>query len=370
MIELGGKTVSVIGRFAKVPNALVAQEVARRGGVVRRGLPQRTAIVAVGRRSLAQLADGRLQAKLARAEQIGALCLSENGLLRTLDLLPAPRAASAGAVRLEQLPERTGLDPAVIRILVLYDIIQPQGEECSFRDLIGGREIARLLGEGLSLADIVRSAERLGRAGESAEDQPLARLKLVCDQTGRLARRIGDTLAELDGQMRLPLPYADNPSVDEVFDAAEEADQAGDLTTAATLYRRCVSMDAHDPIAPFNLANVLRELGERPQAKLFLELALEIDPEFADAWYNLALLKEAAGDRPGARVCLERAIAADPDYADPVYNLARLQFELGCFAEASRLWQRYLALDPDSEWSRRARCGLRLCQQQVQPTGG
>lgn len=366
MIDLADKTVSVIGRFAQVPNALVAQEVARRGGIVRRGLPQRTEIVAVGRRSLAQLADGRLQAKLARADQIGALCLSENALLRVLGLLPTPPAACAGAIRLEQLPERSGLDPAVVRMLVLYDIVQPCGGECSFRDLIVAREIARLLGEGLGLADIVRSAERLGRAGEGAEDHPLARLKLVCDDSGRLARRIGDTLAELDGQMRLPLPYADNPSVDEVFDAAEEAEQAGDLATAAMLYRRCVSMDPHDPIAPFNLANVLREQGERGQAKLFLELALEIDPEFADAWYNLALLKEAAGDRQGARICLERAIAADPDYADPVYNLAKLQFELGCFAEAGRLWQRYLALDPDSEWSRRARSGLHLCQQESQ----
>jgi hypothetical protein len=53
-----------------------------------------------------------------------------------------------------------------------------------------------------------------------------------------------------------------------------------------------------------------------------------------------------------------------------VYNLAKLQFELGCFAEASRLWQRYLALDPDSEWSRRARSGLRLCQQHGRPGAG
>ena len=97
---------------------------------------------------------------------------------------------------------------------------------------------------------------------------------------------------------------------------------------------------------------------------------LVIDPEFADAWYNLALLKEAAGDKQGARLCLERAIAADPDYADPVYNLAKLQFELGCFAEASRLWQRYLALDPDSEWSRRARSGLHLCEQHSRPGTG
>jgi tetratricopeptide (TPR) repeat protein len=368
VVDLADKIVSVIGGFAQVPNALVAQQVARRGGVVRRAVSQGTAIVAVGRRSLSQLADGRLQAKLARADQIGAQCLSENALLRLLDLLPAPGSARAGAVRLEQLPERSGLDPAVVRLLVLYDIVQPQNGQCGFRDLIGAREVARLLEEGLGLVDIVRSAETLGCAREGAD--ALARLKLVCDGSGRLARRFGDVLAELDGQLRLPLPYADNPSVDEVFDAAEEAEQSGDLVTAALLYRRCVSMDAHDPIAPFNLANVLREQGQHGQAKLFLELALDIDPEFADAWYNLALLKEAAGDPDGARVCLERAIAADPDYADPVYNLAKLHFELGRFDEASRMWRRYLTLDPDSEWSRRARSGLRLCQQHGQPSGG
>ena len=368
MIDLAGKTVSVIGRFARVSNAAVAQEIERRGGVVRRGLAQRTALVALGRRSLAQLADGRLHAKLARAEQIGAECLSENALLRMLDLLP-PLAPGAGAIRLDELPARTGLDPAVVRLLVLYDVVQPCEGECRFRDLIAAREVARLLGEGLALPEILRSAERLGRAGED-DDHPLVRVKLVCDSSGRLARRIGEGFAELDGQLRLPLPYADNPSVDEVFDAAEEAEQAGDLATAATLYRRCVSMDQRDPIAPFNLANVLREQGQRGQARLFFELALAIDPAFADAWHNLALLKEAAGDRHGARVCLERAIAADPDYADPIYNLARLQYELGCFAEASRMWQRYLALDPDSEWSRRARSGLHLCQQQGQPTNG
>jgi tetratricopeptide (TPR) repeat protein len=365
--DLAGKIVSLIGRFAKVPKGLVVREVERRGGIVRRGLPQRTALVAIGRRSLTQLADGRLAAKLARAERIGAQCLSENALLRMLDLFP-PLAAGPGAIRLDELSERAGLDPLVVQLLVLYDVVQPCAAECSFRDLIGAREVARLLGEGLALVDILRSTERLGRAGEAPADHPLARLKLVCDDSGRLARRIGEAFAELDGQLRLALPHADNPSVDELFDAAEEAEQAGDLATAAVLYRRCVSMDQRDPIAPFNLANVLREQGQHGQAKLFLELALAIDPAFADAWHNLALLEEAAGDKAGARRCLARAIAADPDYADPVYNLAKLQFEAGCFAEAGRLWQRYLVLDPDSEWSRLARRGLHLCQQHTQQT--
>jgi tetratricopeptide (TPR) repeat protein len=368
VIDLADRIVSVIGRFAKVPNAVVAAEMERRGAVLRRGLSRRTAILAIGRRSLAQLTDGRLAAKLAQADRIGARCLSENALLRALELLPAPPGAGAGAIRVDDLPERVSLDPASVRVLALYDVIEPMDGACSFRDLIAAREAARLLAEGLGLAEIVRSADRLGGAGEGAEGHPLARLKLVCDGSGQVARRIGDALAELDGQLRLALPHADNPSVDELFEAAEAAEQAGDLATAASLYRRCVHLDHHDPIAPFNLANVLREQGQIRPAGLFLELALAIDPGFADAWYNLALLKEAAGDKESARACLERAIAADPDYADPVYNLAKLEFETGRFAEASRLWQRYLALDPDSEWSRRARSGLVLCRQHSRPT--
>jgi tetratricopeptide (TPR) repeat protein len=360
VIDLADKIVSLIVRFAAVPNHLVVAEVERHGGIVRRGLPPRTAIVAIGRRSLAQLADGRLQTKLARADLIGALCLSENAMLRALELVPA-QPAGAGALRLDELPDRTGLDAASVRVLVLYDVIQPCDGACTFRDLIAAREVARLLGEGVGLTEIVRSTDRLSRAG--VDDSPLARHKLVRDEGGRLARRVGDAYADLDGQLRLSLPHADNPSVDEVFDAAEEAEQAGDLASAAELYRRCVSMDPHDPIAPFNLANVLREQGEAGPAKLFLELALAIDPEFADAWYNLALLQETAGDKRAVQTSLERAIAADPDYADPLYNLAKLHFERGGFAEASRLWQRYLTLDPDSDWSRRARSGLTLCQQ-------
>ena len=370
MVDLADSIVSFIGRFGAVPNHLVAAEVERRGGIVRSGLPQRTAIVAIGRRSLVQLADGRLQTKLARADEIGASCLSENALLRALALLPPHPSAGAGTIRLDELSDQAGLDPGSVRVLMLYDVIEPYDGACTFRDLIAAREVARLLGDGLSLVEIVRTAERLRRAGASAGDHPLARHKLVRDERGRLARRVGVGLAELDGQMRLSLPRVDNPAVDEVFDAAEEAEQAGDLATAATLYRRCVSMDRHDPIAPFNLGNVLREQGRAGPARLFFELALTIDPEFADAWYNLAQLKEAAGDRQAAQACLERAIAADPDYADPVYTLARLQFEMGRFAEARRMWQRYLALDPDSEWSRRARSGLALCLQQSRPGAG
>jgi tetratricopeptide (TPR) repeat protein len=367
MSALGAETVTLVGRFAALPNRVLASEIERRGGTVRRGLSQQTTLLAIGRHSASWLADGRLQARLARADQIGARCIGESALLRRLGLLPAAAPVNA-ALRLADLPERTGLAPELLRLLELFEVIQPQDGALSFRDLVAAREVARLTEAGLRVAEIIASVVDLG-GGPPCDDHPLARLKLVCDEQGQLARRIGDRFAELDGQMRLPLADPGNPSVDEVFEAAEEAEQQGDLVRAEALYRRCTRLDRSDPIAPFNLANVLREQGRRGEAKSYLQLATVIDPALADGWYNLALLLEAEGQKGLARAHLERAIAADPHYADPLYWLAKLHFEAGELATAAQLWQRYLRLDPDSEWSRLARKGLMLCRRADERAG-
>jgi Tetratricopeptide repeat len=368
MTDVAGQTVTIVGRLAALSNRTAAAAIARHGGTVRCGLSPLTTLVVVGRYAAAQLAGGRVQARLARADEIGARCISEATLLRAVDLLP-PAAPVGAALRLDELPAKVGLDPQVVRLLALFDIIQPRDEVLGFRDLVAAREIARLLGEGLGLAEIIQGAAAIRGQSCAADDHSLARLKLVCDDSGQLARRIGDRFAELDGQLRLPLPNPGNPSADELFEAAEDAEQAGDLATAETLYRRCVGLDKGDPIAPFNLANVLREQGRLSEAKSYLQLAIAVDPTFADAWYNLALLLDGEGQKVLARAYLERASAADPDYADPLFRLAQLHFEAGELEAAGRLWRRYLILDPDSEWSRRARHGLALCQRLGEQAG-
>jgi tetratricopeptide (TPR) repeat protein len=369
MVELAGRIVGIVGRFDAVPSRLVAAEVARRGGLVRRGLSRRTSLIVIGHGALRQLPDGRLRDKLERAKSARAPCLSENAFLRDLGFLP-PLATHGGAMSLEDLPAQAGLATDLVELLILFDVLQPVDDRCSFRDLVAAREVARLLREGLRLPEILEGSGRL--AHRDGADQPLTRLKLVCDG-GRLARRIGDSIAELDGQLRLSLADHANPTADELFEAAEEAEQAGDFAAAEIFYRRYVDIDRTDPIALFNLANVLRELGSRGEARLVLQQALEIDPGFAEAWYNLAGLLHAAGQRRAACQSLERAIAADPDYADPLYNLAQLRFEAGDLDDAAELWRRYLRLDPGSEWSRRARHSLALCQRRTgaspQPSG-
>jgi tetratricopeptide (TPR) repeat protein len=363
MTLLAGK-ISIIGRLS-APIAVVAREVGIRGGTVQRGLSRQTSVVVIARTSGRQLAGGRLQAKIAQADRQGAACISETTFLRALGILPEA-APAAGAIALDALADKVGIDPEVVRLLVLFDVIEPCAGQCSFRDLVSTREVARLLREGLDLPSILATAEQVARRSPPGQKHPLTRLKLVGDGSGQLARWIDGALGELDGQMRLPLPRTDNPSVDELFENAEEAEEAGDLAAAEALYRRCIALDRNDPIALFNLANVLCMQDRGAAAKLYLQLAVSIDPGLAEAWYNLALLQEAEGDKRAARESFERAIEGDPDYADPLYNLAHLEFEAGAFSRARDLWQRYLTLDPDSEWSRKARHGLALCQRQSQ----
>ena len=369
MIDFSEKTVTIVGRLATLASERAVEAVVSVGGGVRRGQPRLGGVLVIGRLAFRQLDRGSLRRRIGAADAAGARCISESMFLEALDLAE-PGPSAAGVVDLDQLPDRTGLDLETLRLLILFDIIRPERNQCSFRDLVAAREVARLLGEGISLGDVVEGAHRIAEnrpqrsAGPFQQDQPLARLRLVSDQYGQIVHQIGSALADLDGQLRLPLPDADNPAVDELFEAAEEAEWLGELPVAAKLYQRCMRLDRRDPIAPFNLANVLREDDDVDGAVFHLRMALGLDPHFADAWYNLALIMDGKGEKSAAVEGFERAIAADPNYADPIYNLAQLKFDEGSFRDAEELWTRYLVLDPDSEWGHRARYGVALCRRQ------
>ncbi|MGI9433976.1 MAG: tetratricopeptide repeat protein [Geminicoccaceae bacterium] len=377
MIDFSDRIVTIVGRLALASSADVEAAVKARGGQVRRGQPRHAGVLVVSRLAFRQLDKGGFRRKLRSADESGSTCLSETMFLGELGLIE-PASQSAGVVDLTDLPAKTGLALDTLRLLMLFDVIQPVQGQCSFRDLVAAKEVARLLSEGASLGTIIEGAavaagqRHAGSLDQRSQDQdqPLARLKLVSDEYGKIVNQIGSTTADLDGQLHLPLPDADNPSIDELFEAAEEAEWLGEFSVATKLYQRCIRLDRQDPIAPFNLANVQREQGDHDGAIFHLRIALGLDQHFPDAWYNLALLMDGRGEKAAAMEGFERAINADPNYADPVYNLAQLHFDAGHFDQAGQLWQRYLVLDPDSEWSRRARYGVAICRRQLPPSLG
>ena len=226
---------------------------------------------------------------------------------------------------------------------------------------MAAKEVARLCAEDVALADIVAGAAALGPGAHLSE------VKLARSPSGAVVMRIGDGYADLDGQLRLPMPDAGNPAADELFEDAEIAEDAGAWATAERHYRRALDLDDGDQSAAFNLANTLAAQDRGAEAQIYLRPALAIDPDFAEAWYNLAGFLDAAADRAAAKESLEKALAIDGDYADALYNLGQLHFEDGDYGLALECWERYLTLDPQSEWGEKARRAMAVCRHRAKP---
>ena len=360
MDEVSGKTVVFIGRLEKLPRRNVVRAVEEHGGICRRGITRRTDFVVIGHEAHSLLETGRLRNKVDLADRVRAACISENAFLRALGLVRG--GTDIHQITSEEIKAKSGLTREDLRWLSLFDVLEPEDECYGFRDLIAAREAVRLLDEGLSLSDIVCSVHRLRRQGGDAVEQPLARLRLLRASGGEVAIQVGAAITDLDGQFRLPISEPSNPSVDDLFEFAETAEEEGHWMKAEAFYERCVQIDPHDPIALFNLANVVREQGRSKESVIHFYRATAADPEFPEAWYNLAGMVSTEGKTELARDYLLKALELDESYADALYNLARLEFDSGAYRDASEHWNRYLSLDESSDWARKAREGVTLCR--------
>ena len=240
MIDIAGRTVVFIGRLERLPRRLAARCVRDRGGVPRRSLTRATDYAVVGGGSCALLAGQRLQAKLAAARRLGAVCLGESEFLRGLELLPA-LPAQGRTLTLEDLARASGLDPDTLQLLVLLEIIEGEDGRFAFASLGIARSAARLRSEGAPLEAICSGLLA------AAHGQRQTAAALVRRADGTIGVREGEQVADLSGQLRLPLPEPDSPSTDDLFEAAELAEEGGDLARAEQLYRRCVDRDRTDP---------------------------------------------------------------------------------------------------------------------------
>ena len=361
MAALKGQAFTFIGRFAALPRRAAVAAVESAGGTVRRGLSRRTDIAVIGHGAAALIASGALGAKLRRAHQLSVRCISEDTFLGDAGLADAPDVPHT--IGEAALADQAGLDRETIRLLALFDVVTVVDGHIGFRDLVAAKEVARVLAEGTALAEIITGAETLRGRGAGPR---LAEVRLTRSGGGVIGLDVGGAIADLDGQMRLSLAEGGNPTLDDLYEAAETAEAEGDWVAAVAIYRRCLDLDRRDPTTPFNLANALRESSDTAQARLFLQQALALDPRFAEAWYNLSDIADRAGDIAAAREYMLKSVEADDRFADALYNLANLYFREQDFAHAAGCWERYLTLDSDSEWSEKARSGLGYCRGELE----
>src|SRR4051812_33936654 len=96
-------------------------------------------------------------------------------------------------------------------------------------------------------------------------------------------------------------------SLQELFDRAETIKSAGDARGAAEAYARWI--------------------GQNPS-----------HPQLFAVLFNYSAALTACGDLGGARVALERAIALNPDFVPPYINLGSLHEKLGAIDQAIFQW--------------------------------
>jgi tetratricopeptide (TPR) repeat protein len=79
--------------------------------------------------------------------------------------------------------------------------------------------------------------------------------------------------------------------------------------------RASLSLNPANPEMETNLGNILFEAGRHDEGLRHLDVAIRLDPAYADAYVGRASVSQANGDRPGALRDLARALeVAPPDW--------------------------------------------------------
>ncbi len=347
-LRFEGSSFFVAGRFERLPKSRVERELAGRGAKLHRRLNRHTDFAVVTHEAAGRIASPAFAALRAMEPQH---CLSEETFLRALGLVPALQGKDIEEARLLSL---TGLAREEVRLLALFDVLTPAGGQFGFNDLKVAQHVANLRRRGVSLEMVLIAATELRRRRRGGGGRDLTRLDIA--PSGELMMRIGDVLAELDGQMRFAWVQPP-PDPDALFEAAEEAESSGALLLAERL----------DPVIRFNIGNVLRDLGRVAEAKAHYLAAVDAEPDFAEAHFNLGHLAMSGGHNKEAIAHLERAVLAEPDYADPLYNLAALYIRTDRIRDAVPVLERYIRLDADSKWAHEARKLLLACRTVLMP---
>jgi tetratricopeptide (TPR) repeat protein len=139
---------------------------------------------------------------------------------------------------------------------------------------------------------------------------------------------------------------APDAALKELIEAARQAEQRGDLTTAVEAYRKILRLRPGWAAAEFNLALIHHSRGNCPDAIPLLEGVLRREPSLADAHLFLGSCYLQTGQPRRARSALERFLQRKPASEEGAALLAEAQFRMGDYAPAARGFLRRIQREP------------------------
>lgn len=351
--------VYVFGRLRGIPRRRVDRLAAATGLTLTRRAAAADAIV-LAHSAVASAVSDAGELRLDFRRKADAALLSERAFRSRLGM-PARPSASEAHYSEDQISRHAGLSGAQLRTLSLYDVLSAGDGGFSYSDLVAARAVGRLIAAGAKFPRVIGAALALEQRGTS-----LSAVRLAEAPWGELVQVLGGALAGIDGQLLLPLEGSDIDA-DQAFARAEAAEQEGDLDAARRGYELAARLDENDAVIPFNLGNVLDELGRPHEAEIAYRQAIARSPELADAWFNLGVVQEKRGRGEEALSSYERAFAVEPAYADALHNAALLMMRERRFAAALALLDRIPSASPAS--AQEAKRLAHLCRLEMRHEG-
>jgi tetratricopeptide (TPR) repeat protein len=270
---------------------------------------------------------------------------------------------AAGTYAQADVMRVSGLGPEAVRSLALFDVFEGFSNGYTFGDLSVSKRVSRWLSEGYTLQELIPALHQAFRRGDAIGAIEFARLG-----SSRIGTVFGGSLGDLNGQFLLPVS-AQEPDLDQIFQDALEAEEAGDLHAAARLYENASRLDPNDAVIHFNYGNVQSELGLPVLAEVAYRKALALEPAFSEAWFNMGLLAEQRGLLERAKQAYRHAIVSDPANQTAKFNLARLLTSERAYAECVPLWDDLANVGtPDCRME--ARKWATLCRLEAKQQGG
>jgi tetratricopeptide (TPR) repeat protein len=248
-----------------------------------------------------------------------------------------------------------------------------------FEQVQNARQLALWIARGARPVDIKR---QLNEFGPRVENRSLMELDLVVDGR-RLLLRQGGQLLSASGQLHLdfeepeleidsrqpecivslPLETANlqpdvldlrNLNRDDMIQAAEELEDAGQLEEAIGWYRLVLAKYGLAAEICFQLAELLYRCGDTAAARERYYNAVELDEDFLEARANLGCVLAETGQTELAVAAFQGALSRDDRYPDVHYHLAKCLDEIGDSELSTRHWLRFLQLAPQSPWAEEA----------------
>jgi Flp pilus assembly protein TadD len=126
------------------------------------------------------------------------------------------------------------------------------------------------------------------------------------------------------------------------FLLGEAALRRHDWGKAAVHLQRSLDLNPHFDSAMTGLARALTKLERTEEAKMWLQKALESNPQNYRAWYQVGLLSAAGGNE--AQVAYEKAVAMQPNFPAGQRELGMVLFQQKNYAAAAPHLERAIEL--------------------------